>query len=180
MVVIAISGKPGAGTSTVAKLLAKRMGIGYFSPGEKFFKASGKDGTTEALETWRGKGKIKKFHEDIDNFQRRLARGGNVVICGKLSIWVLKDLADLKIWLDCDFEERVKRSSARDGISLEDARRKLKEREEVEEVEWKRMYGLDRNTQREMADLVLDTTKMDVDGVVERILDKVREMSLEN
>ncbi len=172
MVVIAISGKPGAGTSTIAKMVAKRLEIDYFSPGQKFFKPSEKeDDTNEALDLWRTeRGKSKDFHQKIDDYQRELAKKGNVVICGKLSIWVLKDLADLKVWLDCDFEERVRRTSRRDKISLEESRRKLKEREEMEEKEWKRMYGFDRNSQKDMADVVVDTSNKDAEEVVEEIL----------
>ena len=172
MVVIAVSGKPGAGTSTIAKMVAKRLGIKYFSPGQKFFKSSEKeDDTNEALDLWKSeRGKSKEFHEKIDHYQRELAKKGNVVICGKLSIWVLKNLADLKVWLDCDFEERVRRSSKRDKISLEEARIKLKEREKMEEKEWKRMYGFDRDNQREMADIVVDTTNKSVEKIVEGIM----------
>ena len=120
MVVIAISGKPGAGTSTISKILAKRLGIKYFSPGQKFFKPSKMNDTNETLDLWKSdKGKSKDFHKRIDDYQRKLAKRGNIVICGKLSIWVLKDLADLKVWLDCDFDERVRRTSKRDKINTE-------------------------------------------------------------
>ena len=171
MVVIAISGKPGAGSSTIAKALADRLGIDYFSPGERFFKPSKeKDDTSEALGIWKSdKGKNKDFHQKIDDYQRGLAKKGNVVICGKLSIWVLKDLADLKVWIDCDFDERVRRTSKRDRISLEETRKKLKEREEMEEKEWKRMYVFDRDSQRGMADIVVDTSKLTVEEIMDKI-----------
>jgi len=171
MVVIAISGKPGAGSSTVAKMVAKRLGVDYFSPGQKFFKPSRKDDTTEALNLWKSdKGKSKDFHKKIDDYQRELARKGNVVVCGKLSIWVLKDLADVKVWLDCNFDERVRRTSERDKINLEEARKKLKEREDLEEKEWRKMYRFDRNKQKEIADVVIDTTILSAEEVVEKIV----------
>jgi len=175
MVVIAVSGKPGAGTSTIAKMVAKRLGIKYFSPGQKFFKPSEKeDDTNEALDLWKSeRGKSKEFHEKIDHYQRELAKKGNVVICGKLSIWVLKDLANLKVWLECEFDERVRRTSMRDKISLEEAREKIEDREEIEEKEWKKMYGFDRNTQKEMADLLIDVSKKEPDEIVEGILEKL-------
>ncbi len=175
MVVIAISGKPGAGTSTIAKMVAERLNIEYFSPGQKFFKPfEEKDDTTEALDFWRNKkGKSKGFHEKIDDYQRELAKKGNIVICGKLSVWVLKDLADLKVWLDCDFEERVRRSSKRDKINLKETKEKLKKREKIEENEWKRIYGFDRNSQKEMADIVIDTGVKNPEEIVEEIVEMV-------
>jgi len=175
MVVIAISGKPGAGTSTIAKALAEKLGVDYFSPGQKFFKPSDKkDDTNEVLDLWRtDKGKSKALHERIDDYQRELAKKGDVVICGKLSIWVLKDLADLKVWVDCSFEERVRRTSRRDGVPIAEAKKKLKEREEMEEKEWKRMYGFDRNTQKGTADIVIDTTSLSPEEVVDKIIKKL-------
>ncbi|MEM5793353.1 MAG: cytidylate kinase family protein [Candidatus Aenigmatarchaeota archaeon] len=173
MVVIAISGRPGAGSSSVAKALANELNLGYFSPGEKFFKPSGKNGTTESLNTWKGEGKDKKFHLKIDEYQKELAKKGDIVICGKLSIWILRDIADLKVWLDCDFEERVRRSSIRDMIPIEEAKKKLKERENIEEKEWKKMYGFNRNIQKKMADMVIDTTNLTIQEVVERIKERL-------
>jgi len=177
MVVIAISGKPGSGTSTVARMIAKRLKIEYFSPGQKFFKLSEeKDDTSEALDLWRNKkGKSKEFHEKIDDYQKELAKKGNIVICGKLSVWVLKDLADIKIWLDCDFDERVRRTSMRDMISLEEAENKLLEREKLEENEWKKMYGFDRDNQKGMADIVINATYKNVGEVVEEIISNLNQ-----
>lgn len=172
MVVIAISGKPGSGSSTVARMLAKKLGIDFFSPGQKFFKSSKKvDDTSETLNLWKNKrGKTKSFHENIDNYQRELARKGNIVICGKLSIWILRDFANLKVWLDCNFEERVRRTSERDKISFEEARKKLKEREGLEEKEWERIYGFNRNNQKKIADMVIDATHLRPEEIVEKII----------
>lgn len=177
MVTIAVSGKPGAGSSTVSRLLAKKLGLRYFSPGEKFFKAEGKlNDNKKALETWKSpEGGRKEFHEKIDNYQKELAKKGNIVICGKLSIWILKDLTDLKIWLECSFDERARRVAKRDKISLEKAQKELREREIIEEKEWKRLYGLERNSQREMADLVIDSENLRVDEIIEKIMLKINQ-----
>ncbi len=170
MVVIAISGKPGAGTSTIARMLAEKLGIDYFSPGEYVKEMyEGESQTDKATKHWENKGKNKKFNEKLDDLQRDLAKKGNVVICGKLSIWALDDLADHKIWLDCDFEERVRRSAMRDKIGLEEAKQKLKEREKMEENEWKRIYGFDRSEQKQAADIVIDSSGMDQREVLKEI-----------
>jgi len=170
MVVIAVTGKPGAGTSTIAKMLADKLGLDYFSPGEYVKKMyEGESQTDKANTHWKGKGKSKEFNKKIDKLQFELAMKGDIVLCGKLSIWALGDLADIKIWLDCDFEERARRAAKRDNISLEEAREKLKERELMEEKEWKRIYGFDRDEQRDMADIVIDSSDMSQDEVLEEI-----------
>ena len=176
LVVIAISGLPGAGSSTISKLLAERLGLKYFSPGE-YFKSHSKElsESKKALDVFKsGKGMDKKFHESIDELQMKLAREGNIVICGKLSIWVLKDVADYKIWLDCSLEERVKRTAERDGLSVEEARKILEERERLEVEEWKKDYGIDYREQRKMADVVIDTTTLSKEEVYKRIMEFIK------
>ena len=176
MVVIAITGLPGAGTSTVSKILAKRLNLKYFSPGEYFKKHSKlKTQVDEAVDVWKSKrGRSKNFHEEIDKMQRELAKKGNIVICGKLSIYMLKDLADVKIWIDCSLDERARRSANRDNISFDEAKKKLIERERIEKVEWERMYGFNREIQREMADIVIDNTNLNVEETIKQILGKIK------
>ncbi|MCX8179670.1 MAG: cytidylate kinase family protein [Candidatus Aenigmarchaeota archaeon] len=169
---IAISGLPGAGTSTIAKLLAKKLGLKYFSPGDYFKSFSEKTSQTEkAIDVFQsGKGKSKKFHEKIDEMQLKLAKQGNIVLCGKLSIYMLKDIADYKIWVECSLEERAKRTANRDGISLEEALEALRKREEMEVEEWKKDYGFDYRKQKEMADFVIDNTFLNESETLEKIL----------
>jgi len=176
LVVIAISGLPGAGSSTISKLLAERLGLKYFSPGEYFKSHSSEDSESKrALDVFQsGKGKEKAFHESIDEMQRRLALEGDIVVCGKLSIWVLKDIADYKIWLDCSLEERARRTAERDGLSIEEAKRILKERERLEVEEWKKDYGIDYREQKKMADIVIDTTNLDKEEVFKRIIEFIK------
>ncbi|MFH8080898.1 MAG: cytidylate kinase family protein [Candidatus Aenigmatarchaeota archaeon] len=176
LTVIAITGLPGAGSSTIAKLLAERLNLKYFSPGEYFKNHSDRKKQIEqALDVFQsGLGKEKYFHEKIDEIQRKLGKEGNVVICGKLSIFILKDIADFKIWLDCSFEERVRRTAERDGLKLRDVEKMLKEREKLEVDEWKKDYGIDYRKQRDMADLIIDNTRLSKEETVEKILDFIQ------
>lgn len=178
MMIIAISGQPGAGTSTIARRLAKKLGLDYFSPG-KFFKKHSKlkKQTREALDVWQTEtGKSKFFHEKIDDMQREKARKGNVVVCGKLSIHALKDIADKKIWIDCSLDERARRTAKRDGISLDEAKKSIRKREDIERKEWKRIYGFDRSTQKNMADIIIDTTNLTVEQTLNMILRKLHNL----
>ncbi|MEM5777627.1 MAG: cytidylate kinase family protein [Candidatus Aenigmatarchaeota archaeon] len=176
MVVIAVSGLPGSGSSTLSKLLAEKLNLKYFSPGEYFKNQSDKNNqTSKALDVFKiGKGKEKKFHESIDEMQKKFAREGNIVICGKLSILMLKDIADYKIWLDCSIEERARRTAKRDSISYEEALKAIKEREILEVEEWEKDYGIDYRKQREMADIIIDTSKMSEKEVLEKVLNFIK------
>lgn len=175
-IVIAVSGPPGAGTTTIAKRLASKLKLNYFSPG-KFQKSFGKSKkqSIAALEVWKTDfGSSKKFHEYIESMQIERARRGSVVICGKLSVHFLKGLADFRIWVEASLEARARRSSYRDRISVEDATNKISKRENIEREEWKRIYGFDYFDQKNEADLVIDNSNLTVEEAVERIVNFIK------
>lgn len=172
MVVIAVSGLPGAGSSTIARLLAKKLKLRYFSPGE-YFKSYSKSNrqTYKAMDVWMSNiGRKKQFHNKIDKMQIDLAKKGDIVICGKLSVYILKDIADHKIWIECSLNERARRTSKRDKISFEEAKKNIKKREEMETREWKRDYGLDYKDQKNIADIVINTTNLNEEETLKKIL----------
>lgn len=99
-----------------------------------------------------------------------MAKRGNVVICGKLSIHFLKKYADFAVWLDVSRKERARRTAGRDSISYEEALRNISEREEIDRKNFLRIYGFDYTKQKDKADLIIDTSKMSVQQAVSAIL----------
>jgi cytidylate kinase len=171
--VIVVSGPPASGSTSVAKEVAKRLGFRFFIPGKLQKKlGESKLESKAAIEAWKTKeGSSEKFHKNLDNMQIEVAKEGNVVICGKLSIHFLKDLSDRKVWLDVPLDIRAKRAAERDGSSLDEAKERIKEREDTERREWKRIYGWDYFYQKDIADLVLDSSDMTLEETVDKVLE---------
>ncbi|MDI6798740.1 MAG: cytidylate kinase family protein [Candidatus Aenigmarchaeota archaeon] len=169
--VIVISGPPGVGTSSVAKRVAKELNLRYLSPGKIYKSFLNKKEAKAALDFWKTSfGKSRELHERLDEKQIKEAKKGNIVICGKLSIHFLKDIADYKIWLEAPLEIRANRTAKRDKISFKKAMEEISEREKTERKVWKEIYGFDYFSLKNEADFVLDTSNLTLEETMNKIL----------
>ncbi len=204
MPVIVISGLPGAGSTTLSKLIAQKLSLDYFSPGRVFkdiahgkveqqyyyqnlkelfdkkgiiipkLKASNE--SEAALNLWNTElGKSKELHNILDKLQLELAQKGNIVIDGKLSLFMIKN-ADFKIWLKASQEARIKRSAQRDNIEFEIAREIIPQREQKELEEWTRIYDFDYREQEKIADLVINTSNLSPDEIADKIINASKKL----
>ncbi|HLD84003.1 MAG TPA: cytidylate kinase family protein [archaeon] len=169
MTVIAISGQPGCGSTTTGRLLAKKLGLEFFSAGE-YFKSFSKGKTQEAVEFLGSeKGSSKDFHEAIDKLMIGKAKKGNVVVDGKLAIHFLKEIADVRVWLKASPAKRAERYAKRDEVSVEAAGRTVAEKDALERKTFRKLYGFDTFLQEKEADMAVDTSGKTPEEIVSEI-----------
>lgn len=167
---ITISGLPGSGTTTVAKLLAEKLNFKYVNVGELF---------RQMAEEYKMSLKFfEKYCEDhpeidieLDKKQEKIMKEGNVVMEGRLSGWIahLKKIPAFKVWLDCQEKERIRRIIEREGGEYIDKKEETRERVESEKRRYRKFYGIDLDD-KSIYDMVIDTTHIKPEEIVEKIL----------
>ena len=172
-VVICISGMTGSGKSTVAKKLADKYGLGYFSGGNALKILAQGEGYDSDVRGWwetaEGLNFLKQrmadpvFDKKIDEKLLKLAAEGNVVLDSWTMPWLLKE--GFKVWLEASPQVRAKRVVTRDSISDEEALKALTEKDERTRQIYKSLYGFDLGHDLIPFNLVLATDELDPDDI---------------
>jgi len=168
MVVIAVSGQAASGKTTIARALAEKLGLRFVSSGMLFRRLAEERGIP-LLEFHKLAEQDPSIDKLVDGMAIEEAKKGNVVIEGHLAAWILKDLADVKIYLKADLRVRAERLARRDGKSVEEAMEEIRKREEMNRRRYLMIYGID-IADLSIFDLVIDTTYLGPDEVLDIVL----------
>lgn len=156
---ITLSGLPGSGTSTVARMVASELGLDHLDGGTVFRALAAEQGLTLAA--------FAELAEGDDEIDRRLddrlterARAGDVLLESRLAGWLVTraSLDALRVWIECDEHRRAERVGARDGHAAADALAHNRVREASERARYRSYYGIDL-TDLGVYDLVLDSAE---------------------
>lgn len=164
---ITISGPPGSGKTTVAKILSEKLKIKLISAGEVFRQLAFDRGMS--LE------EFSKFAESnpeidimIDKLQRELAeKEKDVIVEGRLSGWMIKD-ADLRVYIFADPEVRYSRIAKRESKDLSTVKRETKLREEIEKRRYQKFYSIDIDDWK-IYNLVVNSNRISAEKIAELI-----------
>lgn len=162
---IAISGRPGAGRSTLLKNLKEPLmpyGWEFFSGGDWARQFAIKSGKHKASDITHHK--ATDYSDEIDHqidaaMRKKLSDPTvHMAVESWIAGWNMRQLPHvLKVLLICDDALRIDRVVNRDNLSVEDAKKHLFDREQTNLVKWKRMYGVDDFWDPTYYDLVVDT-----------------------
>lgn len=172
-IVIAVSGPPGSGKSTLAKLLAKELRLRYVSSGA-LFRRLAKERGMSLLEFTKLAEKDYSIDRMIDNEARKEALKGCVVVDGHIAGWILRDLAQVKVYLYAPKEVRASRIAMRDGKAFDEALREVEERERSESKRFKEIYGIDINDLT-VFDICINTATYGIEETLRITVEAVKE-----
>ncbi|MEK7516165.1 MAG: cytidylate kinase family protein [Patescibacteria group bacterium] len=177
--IITISGLPGAGKTTVAKALAKSLGMQHYSMGDIWGKIAQERGVT-VDDLLREAETDPILDRTPDEYQKRLGETeDNFITDGLVSFHFIPQ--SLKIFLTVDLgtgAERIyhaKKENAHvradepEYASVEEARLVVANRIEMNQKRLKRAYGVDFLDKRQY-DLVVDTSDQTLEETLGQIL----------
>jgi len=174
MTTITISGLPGTGKTTVAKLLEQHLGLRYVYSGEIFRNLAVKH-QMSLEEFGRYCESHREIDEELDRYQLDILRKGNVIVEGRLSGWLAyqKQIPALKVLLYADIDVRAGRIVKREQGSLKKRKREILKREKSEATRYKNYYGID-ITDTSIYDVMIDTGDKPPEQIMEIILQALR------
>ncbi|MCX8150500.1 MAG: cytidylate kinase family protein [Candidatus Bathyarchaeota archaeon] len=183
-IVICISGMAGTGKSTLAKRLAKKYGLKYYSGGDALRDLASAEGyqansngwweSPEGLQFLEERKKNPSFDKAVDEKLMEYAAQGNVLLDSWTMPWLLKDA--FKIWLSASFEKQAERIAQRDKMTIEEARQALQEKESRTKAIYKKLYGFSLGEDFTPFDFILDTDTLSAEEVFQvlcKVIDNV-------
>lgn len=172
-VVVCISGMAGTGKSTLAKKLAKKYGLKYYSGGDALKVLASEEGydtssrgwweSPEGLRFLERREKDAQFDKAVDEKLLEYAKSGNVLLDSWTMPWLIK--SGFKIWLLASTEKRAARVAVRDRLPLKEALKVLQEKEAKTKAIYKKLYGFALDEDFKPFDLVLDTDDLNAEEV---------------
>lgn len=182
--IIAIGGWSGTGKDTAAynlqKLLAKDgIRLDVFVAGDIFRAAARKAGFSEReLEKFSASLQSEDLDIKVDNelLEQALTKGG--IFVGRLAPAVIGEHG-IKIWIETDSKviaERISNDKERKeyGMPIAELAKRIAERNEVDAVRYKKIYGIDPEKLKTKYDLILDNSKLTKEQAAKKLYDFVR------
>jgi cytidylate kinase len=173
-VLITISGEPGSGKTTVARMLAGRLGLPHVYAGDLYRQEARSRGLS--LEEFnRLCERDHSIDRALDDAMAERARQGNVVLEGRLAgyLAVRERLPALKVWLTASDQVRARRVAERESgdwqriLEVNDARHRSDARR------YQDIYGWDL-TDTSVYDVVLSTDDRTPEDLVACLVEHAR------
>lgn len=167
-IILCISGMAGTGKSTLAKRLAGKYGLKYYSGGDALKALAAEEGydtssrgfweSPEGLKFLNRREKDSRFDKAVDEKLIEYTKNGDVLLDSWTMPWLMS--SGFKIWLLASEEKRAERVAKRDKLTVAEASRMLKEKEAKTKAIYKQLYGFNLGEDFKPFDLVLDTDNL--------------------
>lgn len=182
MEAIIICGMPASGKTTLARAVAKRLGLRHFDGGDALKEIAKRNGfrptkegwwdTNEGIKFLAERNANPSFDKEADALMKKMIARGNVVVTSWTMPWLSK--TGFKVWLDTSKAERTKRMARRDGMTLANARAYISVRDRENKRLYKKMYKIKLGIDLKPFDLVIDTAGLSPEEMAVIVIKAVR------
>ena len=172
---IVISGWPAVGKTTIAAEIAKEFDFKVYNGGDILKMLAGDKGYSISGNDWWDTEQAKKFmaerkanlyfDKQVDQKLVEIVRLGKAVITSYTLPWLVQDA--IKFWLKGSQDNRAKRMAKRDNISLLQAKKIVKIRDDENKNIYRKLYGFNFGKDLNVFDFSLNTDLVDLDSLVE-------------
>jgi cytidylate kinase len=172
-IVICISGMAGTGKSTLAKKLAAKYGLKYYSGGDALRALAAEKGydsynngwweSADGLQFLEQRKANPNFDRTVDEKLLEYAAHGNVLLDSWTMPWLFQ--GGFKIWLAASVEKQAERIAKRDNMTVDEALTALAEKEARTKAIYRQLYGFELGEDFSPFDFILDTDKLNADDV---------------
>lgn len=168
---ITIGGMPGAGKSTIAEIVAKKLKLKFYSMGNIMRELASK----RKLSINEYTALNEDIDSEIDNYQKDLElKEDNFIVDGRLAFHFIPD--SIKIFFDVQLEVGAERIFKNQRVSSEkkykntnEALKSMKKRIEEDKKRYKKLYNIDAYDKNNF-DYVIDTTSLDINAIVDKVI----------
>ncbi len=175
MTTITISGLPGTGTTTIAKLLEEKLNLKYIYSGDIFRKlANNYNMNLEEFGKYCEKNEC--IDKELDKKQLEELKKGNVIVEGRISGWIAykNKINSIKILLEADIDTRTKRIVNREKGDYNKRKDEILKREKSESTRYRKYYSIDPND-KSIYDIIIDTSNKKPLEILNVILEKIKD-----
>jgi cytidylate kinase len=176
-VLITISGLPGSGKTTVARLVAQMLGLEHVYAGDLFRRQAAAHGLT--LEQYARRAETDhSIDRALDDQMRERARRGDAVLEGRLAAFMADaaEMPALRVFLDAPEAVRAARIVGREGGDAGERLAEIQAREASDARRYSEIYGFDYHDPRRY-DLVIETDGREPAAVAAAIVAHARRLA---
>ncbi len=180
-----MSGYPAVGKTTVARAVAKELGLRYLGGGEalqavalrKGYSPTGGDwwDTEGGMAFLRERTKDPRFDKEVDEELLKAVAKGDIVITSYTLPWLTDK--GLKFWLSASAENRARRMAERDSISYRAALKVVNQRDRENKKLYRALYGFEFGRDLSPFDFVVSTDRLGREQVIKVTLFIVKQFA---